>query len=360
MDPDEKVKEDIKRAYRMRERFNQLSFEAGEMQRLADMTKDEFMRNSQEAWRAMYNNSSSDEQDAAAAIDEYANRLWERAEDGDIESALSYQSLVLPDTQAQLILMSGWAHYGYRQLVTSHRYAAGLMASKLSRQQVEEILPPWPAFMVEIPSGLLFLTGEDGTPKEVSYGLARRGRYKDQDGKDTYCWSYLMIAKHEYLALWGINVPAVEAYFDKSAKSSDIYDDTPFSGTDAPEMNVRTHMMFWRLVFGLCLAMQEKDNYKVSKAAQKGYNHRQPGPPVIRTYIVGKPPNIDCRKNVIDYVLHGRVGGGPLTVQTLVCGHFRQQPHGPRSSLRKTIWIEPFWRGPEDAPILVRAKAVLP
>lgn len=41
---------------------------------------------------------------------------------------------------------------------------------------------------------------------------------------------------------------------------------------------------------------------------------------------------------------------GPLIVRTLVEGHWRNQAHGPRHSLRKLIFIDPFWRGPEDAP----------
>jgi len=29
----------------------------------------------------------------------------------------------------------------------------------------------------------------------------------------------------------------------------------------------------------------------------------------------------------------------------IVSGHFRNQPYGPKHTLRKVIWIEPFWRG---------------
>lgn len=32
-------------------------------------------------------------------------------------------------------------------------------------------------------------------------------------------------------------------------------------------------------------------------------------------------------------------------------GFWRNQPHGPRSSQRKLIWIDPYVRGPEDAPL---------
>lgn len=38
-----------------------------------------------------------------------------------------------------------------------------------------------------------------------------------------------------------------------------------------------------------------------------------------------------------------------LLHRLLVRGHWRLQPHGPQSSLRKLIFIEPYWRGPEMA-----------
>lgn len=50
--------------------------------------------------------------------------------------------------------------------------------------------------------------------------------------------------------------------------------------------------------------------------------------------------------------------GDKLEVRTLVRGHYRQQPHGPRKALRRTQWIAPFWRGPEDGPISIHPIAV--
>lgn len=43
----------------------------------------------------------------------------------------------------------------------------------------------------------------------------------------------------------------------------------------------------------------------------------------------------------------GRPGGWQLTVKVLVTGHWRNQAHGPGRLLRKLIWIEPHWRGPD-------------
>lgn len=42
---------------------------------------------------------------------------------------------------------------------------------------------------------------------------------------------------------------------------------------------------------------------------------------------------------------------GPISVQTLVAGHWRNQPWGKGRLERRLTWIEPFWRGPRDAPM---------
>lgn len=40
-----------------------------------------------------------------------------------------------------------------------------------------------------------------------------------------------------------------------------------------------------------------------------------------------------------------------LDKRVLVRGHWRRQPCGPRNTERKIIWVEPFFRGPEDGPV---------
>lgn len=353
METKEETRARLIKIYKEREREQQLERELGIGQpMMASLSKDQLMQAAHAFWRDVYEGLPLVEDHWA--VERTMEWLRAAAESGDLDAARRYHALALPDAQLQLLILSGWAHHGYRQLVTSHRYAAALMSTKMSDQLVGEVRPPWPVFMVEVPAGLLSIVNRAGEPKDVSYGLVRYGPYRHQ-GEERTGWSHMLFARDDGAALWGYNMAAEDVYFGKTPEG-DILTDTPF--TDGMvEMDERSRMLFWRLVFGLCLAMQERTNYKPSKAAQKEYNHRQPGPPTIRTYVVGKPPAVDCRKSVIDYV-RGERRGGPVTVQTLVCGHWRQQPHGPQSSLRKTIWIEPFWRGPEDAPILVRAKAV--
>jgi hypothetical protein len=47
----------------------------------------------------------------------------------------------------------------------------------------------------------------------------------------------------------------------------------------------------------------------------------------------------------------GFKGQRRITVRSLVSGHWRNQPCGTGKMDTKRIWIEPFWRGPEGAPI---------
>lgn len=68
------------------------------------------------------------------------------------------------------------------------------------------------------------------------------------------------------------------------------------------------------------------------------------------------------RYNVIGYDMPDfakRGEGDPLLVRTLVTGHWRNQPHGAGKTQRRLQWIEPFWRGPEDAPISTPVRVVI-
>lgn len=123
-----------------------------------------------------------------------------------------------------------------------------------------------------------------------------------------------------------------------------------------------------RLVAGLLLSLQDASNfksrtvpYRSPRPGAKGIARH--GEPEHRFITVGKPLTIDCRPAVRSYIDEGigrrtacGKGGGPPTVQTLVRGHYRRQVCGVGRLQRKTIWISPFWRGPEEAVILVRTK----
>lgn len=46
--------------------------------------------------------------------------------------------------------------------------------------------------------------------------------------------------------------------------------------------------------------------------------------------------------------------GNKITLRSLVTGHWKNQPYGEGRSFRKRIFVEPYWRGPEDGQLAVR------
>lgn len=114
------------------------------------------------------------------------------------------------------------------------------------------------------------------------------------------------------------------------------------------------------LIRGACLAITEPENHRkpVSKASHSHGTNRHSGAPNFEQarFLLAKPVSIDLREHVAAAAA-GRTHSAPK-VQFLVRGHWREQAHGPKLSLRKTLWIEPFWKGPEESRILLRSHAV--
>jgi hypothetical protein len=77
--------------------------------------------------------------------------------------------------------------------------------------------------------------------------------------------------------------------------------------------------------------------------------------PSAWVFAVTRDVRHDLRDWVRDYARGEGAGTGRSPrVQCMVRGHRRRQVCGRGRLERKTIWIEPFWRGGEDLPIAVR------
>jgi len=51
--------------------------------------------------------------------------------------------------------------------------------------------------------------------------------------------------------------------------------------------------------------------------------------------------------------------GPRLTHRFLVRGHWTHQPYGPNRALRRLIYIEPYVKGPDGAPLTTRDKVTV-
>lgn len=302
-------------------------------------------------WDVSYGSSPDDEFEALSALDEFVTGAFARPSIATVFASTNELDMIDPTVRAHerivtdLNFLARWAHFGFGHLTTSHRLAAALMASDMTLQgALREIRIPWKAFWVDAPNNLLvaeghdwckihvsldqpngtetdltnvvslggFLTGEAGSPFAAETGI-RRIVQSDPNAETLLC---LNEEKHEMLA------------------SSEL---------------TRVFELAARLVVGLLVRLQSAPMRPGTRSSASDAQRR--GPPPHRVTVVGPPIDLDVRQHVRDYIAHG---GAAPAVQTLVRGHYKRQVIGTGRSGRKIVWIQPYWRGPEDAPILSR------
>lgn len=256
---------------------------------------------------------------------------------------------MLPDLQLQAFLYARWARWGYRQVVMSHKLAASLMCTKLTQSAADQIEPPWPTFVVEVPDGLASLEDSDGNLHSVRNVLA--GRWDFSDG--TQRWGFCAQCLDSPVSIWRFGMHGSE--LSEERPGSDLPDAFEESITD---VDGRTASLLGRLITGVCLTMSDPSNVKMPEepklGKKRGGKLRDSGEPKVRTCFLKRATNVDCRETVQEYIRNGSSKmRGALSVQTMVAGHWKAQRFGVGGSQRKVIHVEPYWRGPEDAPISV-------
>lgn len=273
---------------------------------------------------------------------------------GDDPWRLLAQELLVPSQQLAHILSARWCDQGFPQIVIGHKYAAALLATQLSKDVVQRVQPPWRAFFIELPSGLLQIR-DDTNNKDVDLTGVLVGQLDNTAGDPR--WGFFAITETQ-VTLWKHGATAEQLLL---GDIENVYENAsfllPFSSLDE-----RCNALLGRLILNVCLAMSDPDNVTPPKEDKKGKrakggNKRKEKEPTVRTYKLGATPQVDCRAQVREYLQTGKISG-TVTVQSMVSGHWKHQAYGPQRSLRKNIWVSPYWRGPEDAPILVKPKVL--
>jgi hypothetical protein len=263
---------------------------------------------------------------------------------GMIEGLYSPAHKAKAATAATFALASlRWSLEAFQKIVTTHTYAAALMASNTTRESFADIVVPWRAFMVVVPDGLLRVVDLDYTRILICV---------DSSG-DAHLVMYAPTAATSFEGPRTISEHHTSLIELLCTDTLQVIG--PDGPTEASDVLRRTLELARRLVGGLILAMQHRDNFKTREPREHTGKKREKGEPAHRTVIVGHPIKVDCRPGIRAY-LEGRRKHGPPSVQVLVCGHFKRQVIGIGRGGRKVIWVQPYWRGPEDAPILTRPR----
>jgi hypothetical protein len=206
-----------------------------------------------------------------------------------------------------------WRKCGYAKLEVSHKLAANLCLTDVPSGMT--INSPWKAWSLVVPDGLLG-------------AVARLWVYDD-----------------------GAGLVEVRAIDTKGGPM-------PLEVLQSMEGMCRS------LALGAALALSNPDDFQKrssSSGGAPGSARRRHGEPDFcqARFLLSAPVKIDLREHVREICEGvGRKGSSPK-VQFIVRGHWRQQACGPEHSLRKPIWIQAFWKGPEESRILLRRSQVV-
>ncbi len=205
-----------------------------------------------------------------------------------------------------------WRRSGFARLDVGHKLAAALMLTDVKDVTLK---CPWEAVSIKIPDGLC--------------GNFRR----------------LWVAADENQKPCLISAVTATGMASGTSPDQRVVD-----MTDAQAQLLECFMN------GALLSVTDTASIRSGEHGVSGKHKRHSGPPVAgELYTLGGTIDMDLRASV-RAVWSGEKRSGPK-VQFVVRGHWREQAYGPNLSLRKRIWIKPFWKGPEESRVLLRKYA---
>lgn len=319
--------------------------------------KTTFMKVAQFWWKQTYAHTPSD----GEALDKYMAFLDKQSE------VFKQTSAVEPDA---LVNMMGarWCDQGFPVVTMGEKYCAALAATEVPREMVEEIEAPWKCFLIEVPGTDLLKVWDPDELKSVRITRILVQRHfspstvlpNEPVPEPNWQWRWIAFSEtnqhiwrgglaHELLQPISFREHELHHYYDPEREEAFV---------EQVAHDERLYMVIGRLALNVCLALSDPENVKTVGSSHERYasSGRDPrtGPPEQRVYQLGKPIKVDCRPAVREW-LGGTRESGTVNVQFLVRGHWRNQPHGPKKTLRRRQWIEPYWKGEKDAPIPLRS-----
>jgi hypothetical protein len=230
-----------------------------------------------------------------------------------------------------------WARSAFATVVLGHKLAASFCATTIPKEHVPDVSLPWPCFRIRVPENVLNISSIwiwRGTAQDL----------KNEGNEDGLCSLSYNDKKNSLSTSW-----------NKSLGDHSDFENIEFQKLgnglrNSNDINIeRETLLCHRLTIGVCLELAtHRCSHEIDKQRK---NRRTSSEPTVWTYTLGRNVKVDARPYVAAF-LRGDLRS--VNVQSLVRGHYKMQAFGPQLSDRRLIHIEPYWRGPEDAPIVVR------
>lgn len=258
-----------------------------------------------------------------------------------------------------------WYSVGCPAVTIDRNLAASLMATEIAEEFIDAVRPPWECFIVRLPSDFME-KGDIPFTHLVVHRYVQTFETDSFDEAPESARSAVEKLKEHYRKMNG----TVWALFGRSnniVHLAEIQKLAVLLGKEEGEFLIsgsleigvlpedRLVRALARLVVGIC-HLAEKPNAMRRKSTKKKQHNRWRFSklPLTTEYVLAPdiPVKFDCSEAIGAY-LRGDRKALPR-FQYLVRGHWRNQAHGTGRIDRKRIWIQPYWKGPEDMPRLFR------
>ena len=284
------------------------------------------------------------------------------------------------------IIAGRWAMCGFPTITMGHKTAAAFCATKMRPEDAAEFVrPPWPAFCVRLPNGLLQIDDEgvlrDATILMVTAlepeSLEREKNFRETFNQpmDQHRWWFRLSAPNflvlppgfprkymrffDGLSLWGFNQATQYMAFPDAGEDELGY--IRWETIKTEESDKRCERLARALILSACMYLSGDPRELAQRAAEGGVgvterkSKKREGDefPQYRNFEVTSSIAINMTEALREFVRNG--GSAPLD-KSYVQGHWKRVPHGPGAQQRKLAHIHAYWRGDLNAPVSARTK----
>lgn len=230
-----------------------------------------------------------------------------------------------------------WAECGFPLIEPSHRLAASMMATSMPAEYVYEFVRmPWRCFAIHVHPGLI--------DDEAALMFVINSRDNNRIRALSFIGEHMTLGDESSIADWNSIVS------EKIRIGKEEIDSTHHLYESSVAAFNKVNLL-GRLFVSVCAELNSQ--YASEHTAAKTRAQGRESEPRVVTHKLTRNVRVDVRRAVREYA-DGDSHKSP-SVQVMVRGHWKLQPHGPGRAERKLLHIEPYWRGPDDAPIAVRS-----
>ncbi len=238
-------------------------------------------------------------------------------------------------------LGAAWFENAFATIEVDAALAASLACTSIPREYMADIRLPWRCVRIKVPAGVV---GDTDSSILILQNKIRNDLVTMTSVGDRNTGGCISLGEEPTLAGF-----VETADWQWTADTLKNY--TPSENDDAL---ARAGAILHQIAAGVCIELATRP-VAGPPPARHSVSLRKKGPPTAWVFKLRRSVSVDCRPALLEHIREGR---NSIKIQCLVRGHHKRQSHGPNGSLRKWIHIEPYWRGPEDAPIALRSHTI--